>query len=79
MTEFVLYVRRDCHLCEAFLQEMAGFFQQKPYQLNVIDITANEQLESEYGTRIPVLLAADTEICQYFFDAEAITKYFESQ
>ena len=40
-----------------------------------VDIAETPELESAYGTRIPVLEADGREICTYFFDEEALLVY----
>lgn len=55
----VLYGTTGCHLCdqaEALLKMAAGA---RALDWRYVDIALDEVLVSRYGTRIPVLLAAD--------------------
>jgi hypothetical protein len=49
---------------------------ERPFALEVVDIDSDPALEAQYGTRVPVLLSGETEICQYFLDKQALLQYF---
>ena len=77
MKRLTVYVRSGCHLCDAMLEELDSSRQQREYELEVVDILARPELESRYGSRIPVLCAeGDVEICHYFLDDTALAQYF---
>ena len=77
MKRLTVYVRSGCHLCDAMLEELDSSRQQGEYELEVVDILARPELESRYGSRIPVLCAeGDVEICHYFLDDTALDQYF---
>jgi len=72
-----VYVRSGCHLCDAMLEELSSSRQQGKFELEVVDILGRPELESRYGSRIPVLCAGgDEEICHYFLDETALTQYY---
>ena len=58
----------------AALQEMQGRFADS-YVFNVVDIDEHPALESKWGDKVPVLLAANVEICHYFLDADRLAQH----
>ena len=72
-----VYVRSGCHLCDAMLAELEANRQQGKFELEVVDILGRSELESRYGSLIPVLCTAeDEEICHYYLDESALAEYF---
>jgi thioredoxin reductase (NADPH) len=43
-----------------------------------IDVDADPALEARWGERVPVLLAAERELCHYRIDRAALAAYFAS-
>lgn len=77
MRRLTVYVRSGCHLCDAMLAELDTSRQQGKFELTVIDILGQPELESRYGSLIPVLCAeGDEEICHYFLDETVLEEYF---
>jgi len=72
-----LYVRSGCHLCEEMQLALDELKSGWEYELEVIDILGKPDLEARYGTRIPVLCAAEQELCYYFLDESALQQYFD--
>ena len=59
------------------LAELGSSRQQGKFELEVVDILGRPELESRYGSRIPVLCAeGDEEICHYFLDEAVLAEYF---
>lgn len=52
MTDFVLYQRDDCHLCDLALAEMALV---RAPAFDSVFIDGDASLEARYGMRVPVL------------------------
>lgn len=50
-----LYMKADCHLCEATLAELERLQARHPHTLALVDITTHAELMRQYGERIPVL------------------------
>ncbi|MGD8484412.1 MAG: glutaredoxin family protein [Thioalkalispiraceae bacterium] len=73
---FTLYARLGCHLCEDMQHQLQSLQAERPFALEVVDIDSDPALEAQYGTRVPVLLSGETEICQYFLDKQALLQYF---
>ncbi len=77
MKRLRVYVRSGCHLCDAMLAELETSPQQGKFELEVVDILGRPELETRYGTRIPVLCTTgDEEICHFFLDESALVEYF---
>ena len=58
----------------AALQELQGRFPDT-FVIDVVDIDEHPALESKWGDKVPVLLAADVEICHYFLDADRLAQH----
>lgn len=63
-----LLTRRECPLCDefhlAFARWNAGH---GAHELNIVDVDSNPLLAARFGTRIPVLLHEDAELCAVRF------------
>lgn len=69
-----LYGRTYCHLCEDMLRALEGLQDELQFTVQVVDVDADDALESRYGERVPVLVDSDgREICHYFLDLTALT------
>ncbi len=55
MADFYLYSTSACHLCETAKEILAPLLIQHGLQMDVIDISTDDQLIDKYGIRIPVL------------------------
>ena len=44
------------------------------FETRRVPIDNNAELEQAYGTRVPVLVRGDLEICHYFLDMQALKK-----
>jgi hypothetical protein len=76
MTQWTVYSRPDCGLCEELLHELAALLPPKmTNQVRVIDISSDPELERKYGLRIPVLLADGEFVCAYRLDHERLAPY----
>jgi len=51
----LLYTRRGCHLCEA-AEDMLGAHT-RAGTVEIIDVDGESDLQSRYGSRVPVLVA----------------------
>lgn len=72
-----VYIRTGCHLCEDMLLLLHELQPDLGFGLDLVDISGNQQLEAQYGTKVPVLMAAGQEICHYFLDKAALVRYIE--
>lgn len=66
--------RTYCHLCDDMVAALNTFQRRNQCELDieVIDVDADDKLESVYGDKVPVLLHGDVEICHYFLDEKML-------
>ena len=72
--QLTLYIREGCSLCddmERALQECAADLD---FETRRVPIDNNTELELAYGTKVPVLVCDDAEVCHYFLDLEALKR-----
>jgi len=74
--QLTLYMRAYCHLCEDMRMALRPWQEQLGFELQTVDIDADPQLVERFNTLVPVLMAADEEICHYFLDEKALSAYF---
>jgi hypothetical protein len=67
-------VAPGCHLCEAALELVEAVCTELGAPLEVTDIEGDEELESRYRERIPVVLVDGVEAFTYFVDADALRR-----
>ncbi|MCW9048486.1 MAG: glutaredoxin family protein [Gammaproteobacteria bacterium] len=72
MTEFTVYSRMGCHLCEDLLQQLIQLQQAHNFIINEVDVDSSPQLIEQYGLQVPVVTCNDEQICHYFLDQAAI-------
>ena len=46
-----------------------------PFELEVIDVDTDPALAARYGSRVPVLACADTELCDYRLDVAKVNDF----
>ena len=72
-----VYSREHCHLCQDMLAALQELKASYPFQLEVVDVDSDSDLQSRYGQRVPVLMAGDREICHYYLDLNAFGRIFQ--
>ena len=77
-SQFTLYSRSYCHLCEDMLnalQAMAPVGQD--FAVDVIDVDADPALVERFDELVPVLFGRldEPELCHYFLDEAAVRAY----
>lgn len=77
MPSVTVYQRHGCHLCEAFLEELAALAPRWGLQVTAVDIDTDPALRARYDIRVPVLHIDGEDICEYFVDADRLAAYFE--
>jgi hypothetical protein len=89
MTQFSLYSRSYCHLCDDMLEQLRAYlesdqdFKEKnlDFTIDVIDVDADEKLVALYDELVPVLTAKkpgwqEVQICHYFLDINKLKEFF---
>ena len=71
---WVLFSRANCHLCNAFEEELNSFIQSNEIRYKKVDVDSQQKLQTLYGNDVPVLCLNDQVICQHFFDQDKILK-----
>jgi glutaredoxin len=51
----VLYSRPGCHLCDVAREVLLSARERSPFEFEEVDIERDDDLELEYGIRIPVV------------------------
>jgi glutaredoxin len=65
----VLYSRAGCHLCDAARDVLLAERSRSPFDLVEVDVGGDDDLEREYGIRIPVVEIDGEERFEYEVDA----------
>ena len=73
----IVYVREGCHLCDAFLDEFKPLAQRLVLDYEPVDVDSSMLLAAKFGQRVPLLMANDTVICEYFLDPDKVTEYVQ--
>lgn len=68
----VLYSRPGCHLCELARQVLVAEQVDHPFELEEVDVQDDEDLEREYGIRIPVVEIDGEERFEYEVDPDEL-------
>ena len=50
-----VYSRQGCHLCENAVNILEGLREELAFEIEIIDIAGNPELERLYGEQIPVI------------------------
>ena len=72
MTDWLVYTREACSLCETFMLELAELLGEQADGVRLVDITTDPQLEARFGLKIPVLVIDGDIVCMYRVDAERV-------
>jgi thioredoxin reductase (NADPH) len=73
--DLTLYVREGCHLCADMEQALRECISEVQFEIHRVPIENNAELERAYGTKVPVLVCGDQEICHYFLDKQALLRH----
>lgn len=80
MTVLILYSTLGCHLCEKAKQVLWPVLSDTGLQLQEVDIADDDQLQEQYGIRIPVVrLQNATEDLGWPFDDDDLRSYLACQ
>lgn len=70
-----LYGRSYCHLCDEMLAALNALRAGLDFAVDVVDVDGDAALEQRFGTLVPVLMHAGTELCHYHLDAGKVRAY----
>ncbi|HEY2803762.1 MAG TPA: glutaredoxin family protein [Actinomycetota bacterium] len=74
MKRVVIYTREGCGLCETAKQVLLAERERTPFELEEIDVEGSDDLELEYGIRIPVVLVDGVELFEIVVDPDALAR-----
>ncbi|GAB4445336.1 MAG: glutaredoxin family protein [Anaerolineae bacterium] len=73
MQTVTLYTKLDCSLCDKAYKILLSVAFEIPLEIDVVDIThAHNNLEANYGTRIPVVALANGDELNWPFSAQDV-------
>jgi glutaredoxin len=70
----VLYTRAGCHLCDVARETILSLRERLGFEFEEVDIEADEELELEYGIRIPVVEVDGEEAFEITVDAARLAR-----
>ncbi len=70
-----LMFRSYCHLCHDMQARLETLQAELGFDLTVVDVDTDSELEEKYNESVPVLLHADHEICHWYLDEMALRAY----
>lgn len=71
----VLYGRSDCHLCDEMLAALSALRDEFGFVVEVVDVDSDAALRRRFGSLVPVLMHAATELCHYRLDTAKVRAY----
>ncbi|MCU7904684.1 MAG: glutaredoxin family protein [Candidatus Thiodiazotropha sp. (ex Epidulcina cf. delphinae)] len=72
------YYRRDCHLCEDMLEDLARLRAEWVFDLVEVDIDRRPEIREKYHTRVPVLENAQGRcLSEHFLDQATLLSYLQ--
>jgi hypothetical protein len=74
MHRVVLYARAGCHLCDVAREVLIAVRERVPFDFEEVDIERDEELELEYGIRIPVVEVDGEERFEVEVDPSELTE-----
>ncbi|MCD5364176.1 glutaredoxin family protein [Chromobacterium aquaticum] len=70
-----LYFREYCSLCHQMLAELQPWRERYGFELDVVDVDADPELERRFNELVPVLMADEAEICHWHLDQAALAAH----
>jgi hypothetical protein len=75
LNKLTLISRTYCHLCHEMELAVRPLAEEFGFEIDVLDVDADPELEALYNERVPVLLHADEELCHYFLEVTKVRDY----
>ena len=80
MRQFILYSRSYCHLCDDLLAALEGLRIEYGFNVDVVDVDADDTLVALYDELVPVLMGREDDgrllqLCHYHFDEAAVRSF----
>lgn len=74
-TRLTLYGRGYCHLCDEMLTALEPLRGEFGFTVDLVDVDSDIALEQRYGSLVPVLVHAGTELCHYHLETAKVRAY----
>jgi glutaredoxin len=74
VTTVTLYSRPGCHLCDEARAVLEKVRARAPFDVDEINIEADDVLHARYLERIPVVAIDGEELFEYFVDEESLMR-----
>jgi glutaredoxin len=74
VTTVTLYSRPGCHLCDEARAALGRVRAHAPFDVDEINIEADDVLHARYLERIPVVAIDGEELFEYFVDEESLLR-----
>ena len=74
-----LMFREYCSLFHAMRERLTALQQERPFELEVVDVDDDPLLEEKYNELVPVLLDGDKEICHWHLDEEKLRRHLDGE
>ena len=72
MTQLKVYIRQGCHLCDDLLAQLQQLKSEYSFEFQTIDVDSHPELVKQHGTKVPIVMFGDREICHYFLDQASL-------
>jgi glutaredoxin len=79
VTVLTVYSSPECHLCAGAMAVLQRLQPELGFELDELDITADERLHRAYFERIPVVCVDGEELCEYFVQESVVRERLESR
>lgn len=73
--KLTLYFREYCSLCHQMLAELKPWQARHGFELDVVDVDADPQLEARFNELVPVLMDGEHQICHWHLDIPALAAH----
>jgi len=70
-----VYSRAWCHLCDELMTRLRPLCQDLGADIEIVDVDEQPEFEPLHGTRVPVVMCEDKELCHYHLDEAAVRAY----
>jgi glutaredoxin len=74
LARVTLYHAANCHLCERALEVVREVQVELAFELELIDVGGDPELEAQYREHLPVVEVDGDRVFTYFVDAEALRR-----
>ena len=72
-----VYSRAYCHLCEEMIEALRNLQGLFHFEVAVIDVDLDPELERRHGEKVPVLMHGERELCHFRLETPVVTAYLQ--